>query len=94
MQGPSVSPSKVNLKLNFVNENSQKNFNNFLWKIDLIIFEVKQPLFPFSALKYDKKIIEIREVLRVEMSAIIHRQWISSKFYHGLLSKITFKIIK
>ena len=33
---------------------------------------MKQPLFPLSAFKYDKKIIEIREVVRVEMFAIIH----------------------
>ena len=32
---------------------------------------MKQPLFPLSAFKYDKKIVEIREVVRVEMSAII-----------------------
>ena len=33
---------------------------------------MKQPLFPLSAYEYDKKIIEIREVLRVEKFAIIH----------------------
>ena len=32
---------------------------------------MKQPLFPLSAFKFDKKIIEIREVVRVEKSAII-----------------------
>ena len=33
---------------------------------------MKQSLFPLSAFKYDEKIIEIREVMTVEMSAIIH----------------------
>ena len=33
---------------------------------------MKQPLLPLSAFKYDKKIIEIREVVRVEKSAVIH----------------------
>ena len=51
----------------------------FLWKINLIIFGMKQPLFPLSAFKYDKKIIEIREVVRVEMSAIIHCAMICDK---------------
>ena len=61
MQGPSVSPSKVNLKLNFVNENSQKKkLIIFLSKVDLIIFEMKQPLFPLSAFKYEKRDTEKR----------------------------------
>ena len=50
----------------------KKNLKIYLWKIDLIIFEIKRPLFPLSAFKYDKRIIEIREVVRVEKSAIIH----------------------
>ena len=36
------------------------------------MFEIKKTLFPWAAFKYDKIIIEIRELVRVEKSAIIH----------------------
>ena len=36
------------------------------------MFEMKKPLFPLVAFRYDKIIIEIREWVRAEKSAIIH----------------------
>ena len=39
---------------------------------DIKIFELRQPPFQLSTFKYDKNIIEIREMERVEKSAIIH----------------------
>ena len=54
----------------------------FLLKIDLIIFEMKQPLLPLSAFKYEKRDTEKRvsETYNCPLYDTVH--WLLADFYY------------
>ena len=85
-------------------KNRKKCVIFFSCKIDVIMFEIKKTLFSWAAFRYDKIIIEIREWVRVEKSAIIHCALVKSFFvdvmvvktlvFHGISQEINWILIQ